>query len=241
MEANEYLRLATVEDSHWWYWATHELVKQMLDIKKIKEIRILDAGCGTGGLTKKLKRFGRVIGLDISPLALNLANRKRLVLVRGSVNNLPFAKDEFDLITSISVLYHRKADDRVALPEFSRVLKPGGKLLLILPAFSWVGGAHDEAVHSRKRYTLGEAVDLVEASGFRAVEKRYIFSFLFPVFMIKRLLEKLSARQRRVSDLAITPSFLNNFFFWLCRVEWKLGKYINFPFGSSLLVIGEKE
>lgn len=244
MEANEYRRLAKVEDFHWWYRATHELVdnvcKSLTFAKQKSDFKILDAGCGSGGLTKKLEKFGWVIGLDISPLALSLADRKRLALVRGSVNNLPFAKDEFDLITAISVLYHRKADDGAALQEFSRVLKPGGKLLLILPAFSWAYGAHDKAVHARRRYTLSEAADLVEASGFRVVEKRYIFSFLFPAFMIKRLLEKLSAGQRGVLDLAIMPSFLNNFLFWLCRVEWRLGEYIKFPCGSSLLVAAEK-
>lgn len=249
MEAREYRRLAAIEDSHWWYRATHELVieavRKGLTLAQprlgLNISKILDAGCGTGGLAKKLEKFGSVVGLDISPLALTLARKRKLQLIEGSVNSLPFGENRFDLAVSISVLYHVRADEKMALKEFCRVLKPGGKLLLVLPAFSWARGSHDEAVYTRKRYALAEAVSLVESSGFRIADDRYIFSFLFPVFIIKRLMEKVSAKQREISDLEIMPSFLNNFLFWLCRVEWRLGGYIKLPFGSSLLVVGEKD
>lgn len=238
MEAKEYRRLAEIEDSHWWYRAMHELVLQRLDLNGF---RILDAGCGAGGLTEKLEKFGRVIGLDISSLALSLAKKRKLELVEGSVNDLPLGKNKFDLAVSASVLYHQRVDEKTALREFYRVLKPGGKLLLILPAFSWAWGVHDKAVHTRRRYSLSEAMRLMESDGFRVIENRFIFSFLFPVFVVKRLTEKISPKQRIVSDLEVMPNFFNSLLFWLCRVEWKLGKYIKLPFGSSLLVVGEKE
>ena len=204
-------------------------------------IRLLDAGCGAGGLTEKLETFGRVVGLDISPRALELANKKRLNLIGGSVNNLPFCRGNFDLVVSISVLYHQRVYDTAAIKEFCRVLKPKGKIILILPAFSWMWGSHDEAVHTRKRYTLSEAVSLVEFGGFKPIESRYIFSFLFPVFAAKRLVEKIFPGREGISDLEIMPRFLNSFLFWLCRVEWKLDKFIKLQFGSSVLVVGEKK
>jgi SAM-dependent methyltransferase len=251
MEASEYRRLAAIEDSHWWYRATHELVieavskgltlaKPRLDLN-IFIFNILDAGCGTGGLTKKLETFGSVIGLDISPLALKLAKKHKLKLIEGSVNNLPFSSRRFDLIVSVSVLYHQRVDDLAAIKEFYRALKPKGKLILILPAFSWIYGSHDKAVHTRKRYTLSEAADLVVANGFKPVESRYIFSFLFPVFLVKRLVEKAFSARKQISDLEILPGFLNSFLFWLCRVEWRLGDFVRLPWGSSLLVMGEKK
>jgi len=73
------------------------------------------------------------------------------------------------------------------------------------------------------------------------IDNRYIFSFLFPVFVVKRLVEKIIPNRGKISDLEIMPSFLNRFLFWLCRVEWKLGDFLTLPFGSSLLVVGEKK
>ncbi len=204
-------------------------------------IKILDAGCGTGGLTKKLEKFGEVVGVDISPIALKPAKKRKLKLIEGSVNSLPFFDGKFDVIVSASVVYHRRVDEKKAMGEFYRVLRFGGKLILILPAFSRAWGSHDEAVHTRKRYTFSEAVSLVESGGFKPIESRYIFSFLFPVFAAKRLAEKMFSNRGRVSDLEIMPRFLNSFLFLLCRVEWKLGGFLKLPFGSSLLVVGEKK
>lgn len=212
-----------------------------LGFPRLNLIKILDAGCGSGGLTKKLERFGEVIGLDVSPLALKFAKKRKLKLIEGSVNSLPFSDECFDLAVSASVIYHRLVDEDKAINEFYRVLKSKGKIILILPAFSWVYGSHDEAVHTRRRYTLSEAMRLMKSGGFRVTENRYIFSFLFPVFVVKRLAEKIIPSREIISDLENMPGFMNSFLFWLCRVEWRLGNFLKLPFGSSLLVVGEKK
>lgn len=204
-------------------------------------IRILDAGCGTGGLTNKLETFGKVVGLDISPLALSFAQKQKLSLVNGSVNFLPFSDEIFNLVVSTSVLYHRLVDEEKAISEFYRVVSSGGKIILILPAFSLAYSRHDEAVHTRRRYTLAEAVGLVEPFGFRAVEARYIYSLLFPTFIVKRLWEKLFLLPGNVSDLETLPRWLNHLMLWWCRIEWSLGRFIRLPFGSSILIVAIKK
>jgi len=252
VEVGEYYRLAAIEKKHWWYQAVHELVVGQIEAlykgsalfetpTRQSLVKILDAGCGTGGLTKKLEQFGQVTGLDISSLALKLGQSRSLNSIRGTVNSLPFRRAKFDLITSISVLYHQQVDDRLSLGELLRVLKPKGNIILVLPAFSWLGGAHDLAVATKKRYSLGKASDLLNDAGFELIEARYLFSFLFPIFILKRVLEKFMPSAGRVSDLSAPPGLVNDLLFGICRVEWKLNKFIKLPFGSSLLVVGEKK
>src|SRR5882724_3685769 len=116
--------------------------------------RILDAGCGTGGNAELFARYGRVWGLDVSPLATRWS-RARLPgrIVEGSVEALPFAAESFDLVASLEVLYHARVEDEVrALREARRVLSPGGTVLLRLPAFPGLLRRHDRRVHTRRRY-----------------------------------------------------------------------------------------
>lgn len=202
--------------------------------------KLLDAGCGTGGLTEKLESFGQVVGLDISTVALSYAMSKKITLVNASVNSLPLVSESFDLVVSTSVIYHRLVDDDMALDEFHRVLNRNGRLILILPAFSWAYSHHDDAVHTRRRYTLAEARQLVQSAGMRIVSSHYIYSFLFPLFILKRFLETVVFKTNRVSDLVMPHPIVNTLLECICRLEWKLPDWVHLPFGSSLLVIAQK-
>lgn len=244
MKTTEYYRLANVENSHWWYRSIHRLVIE--EISKMKDqifhgrpdFSILDEGCGTGGLTTKLTRFGSVVGMDISPLALSLNKVDNVSLVRGSVNDTPLKLQMFDMITSISVLYHKQVEEQRALQEMFRLLKKDGIAVIVLPAFDWIFGMHDRDVYTRKRYTLEEIVNEMKISGFKVLRARYLFSFLFPLFFLKRIFERMFARS--LSDLVLLPSPINTLLEWICRLEWKIGEIIRFPFGSSLMIVVQK-
>src|SRR5574341_444597 len=133
MQPSEYENIARLEDTHWWYRGMAAISLSLLrphTNNGLGTLRILDAGCGTGGMLSRLAEFGRPVGVDYHPLALVHA-KGRAPLARASVEQLPFANDFFDLLTSFDVLCHRGvADDRSALAEFFRVLKPGGILLI---------------------------------------------------------------------------------------------------------------
>lgn len=240
MDASEYRRLSQIEDRHWWFRAIHQLVKDQIFALRSDPsgpIRILDAGCGTGGLTENLTSIGRVVGLDRESQALSYTKQKPLVLIQGSVNNLPFRDESFDVVTSISVLYHNAIDDQIALEEMHRVVEPGGFVIIIVPAFRWLWGRHDAAVHTKKRYSMSDISTLIQHAGFTIAERRYLFSLFFPLFVLKRLLDRFLPERKVLSDLVELPSWLNNIIGMMLWVEWKVGRICSLPFGSSILVV----
>lgn len=206
----------------------------------LKKPTILDAGCGTGGLTEKLSGLGFTAGIDISGLALGLKSHSKAVYLNGSINNLPFADNSFDLITCISVFYHRRVIDKMASMEIFRVLKNGGKAIFVMPAFQWALGNHDEVVHTAKRYSMSEAKALWERTGFKILKARYIFGMLFPEFVLKRLLDKIGVTGHKVSDLQEFPVWLNGAFELMAGLENWLSKWLRLPFGSSLYIVVQK-
>src|SRR5690349_21544801 len=132
------------EERLWWYLGMNQLTDQLLDTYvPARHLEILDAGCGTGGMLKHLAARGRVTGFDISGVALEYCRGRQLPrLVQASTTQLPFRDESFDLVTSFDVLstlpieLHASAYD-----EFSRVLRPGGRLLLRVGAYDWLRGA----------------------------------------------------------------------------------------------------
>src|SRR5438105_3084360 len=119
-----------VEDRHWWYAGMRDITFALLDcyVRPGTGVRVLDAGCGTGANLRALRRYGPTVGVDIAPLALELARqRPDMYVVKGSVDSLPLAAGTFGLVTCFDVLYHLDVrEDLSALREFRRVLQPGG-------------------------------------------------------------------------------------------------------------------
>jgi len=248
MDIKEYYRLAKVEDSHWWYRSVHRLV--ISEVNKgwtlspqrsnLKPPAILDAGCGTGGLTEKLADFGYTVGIDISDLVLGLKRHSKAEYINGSINNLPFAENSFDLITCISVFYHRRVIDEVASAEIFRALKTDGRAIFVMPAFQWAFGNHDRSVHTARRYNMTEVITMFRGIGFTVTEARYLFGILFPEFVLKRFLDKIGVTRNRVSDLQEFPKWLNGAFELATRFENWVSKLIRLPFGSSIYIVVEK-
>ena len=248
MDIKEYYRLARVEDDHWWYRSVHRLVTNEVNKgwtfggsrSNLKTPTILDAGCGTGGLTEKLAKLGFTVGIDISDLALGLKPHLQAKYINGSINNLPFSDKSFNLVTCVSVFYHRRVSDQKAAVEIFRVLENGGRAIFIMPAFQWAFSGHDESVHAAKRYSMSEATVLFRDAGFTITETRYVFGMLFPEFVIKRFLDKIGVTGNRVSDLQELPGWLNGVFELVCRFENWLSKWVRLPFGSSIYIVVER-
>src|SRR3990172_8752183 len=199
MDKEQYQLLYDLELTHWWYVGMRKVLHSLLSFLP-SGLRVLDAGCGTGGTSASLAKFGSVYGIDFSPDAVQLCVRRPSVkIVRGSITHLPFQNESFDLVTSLDVLYHRGVQsDELALAEFFRVLRPGGWVAVRVPAFEFHRGGHDEAVHTRHRYTAPELRDKVEAAGFSVDRVTYANTFLLPVAVLSR-------RLRRGSDFEAEP------------------------------------
>src|SRR5882724_7193660 len=171
MQPDEYRKLAAVEDGMWYFRSLHAHVAHVLDARLGKDAEVLDAGCGTGGLIRRLAPFRptwRWTGVDVSPVALELARqrcRSEVKFREASVTALPSGDAHFDAVVSADVLYHVD-DDALALREFFRVLRPGGVVVLNLPAYQWLWSYHDTAVHSRRRYDRGDVLAKLRTAGF---------------------------------------------------------------------------
>lgn len=231
-----------LEDNHWWFVAKRHFISQV--IPKSKNLKILDVGAGTGGTTKFLKRYGKVVGLEPNQLARDLARKKGIKLLSGSAEKLSFEAKSFDLICLFDVLYHKGVkNDLKALKEAGRILRPRGHLIITDSALELLRGPHDVALHARKRYTKKELTQKVEAAGFRVEKASYIFFFVFPVTLVKRLLSKLAAKSNArlyESDVKKLPYFLNRLLINICALEARLLKLIDFPWGSSVIVRARK-
>jgi SAM-dependent methyltransferase len=244
MDPAEYAKLDRLEERMWWFAAAHaNLLMLAHDFGSFAApSRVLDAGCGTGGLLAKLaadRPASIVIGLDAEETACTRAVAKSARPVcRGSVNDLPFADAAFSTIFSADVLCHRDVDERQALQQFHRCLTPDGVLVLNLPAYRWMLSRHDAAVYNVRRYTRRGAARLLRDAGFRLLYASYWNVLLFPLMVITR---KLLPSRGIASDVKLYPAPVET----LCRAATAFERALlkgglRFPFGGSLIAIAGK-
>ena len=245
METEEYQRMQSLEEGMWWYGGlravvTVELARRMGMGPK----RLLDAGCGTGGLLRHLSRTFvdlTLVGLDVHAPAVSAAQEAvpQAEIKVGSVDQLPFADASFDVVTSMDVLCHRGVDERKALAEMRRCLKPGGILLLNLPAHPWMMAEHDRQVHTERRYTRAMLAERLAGAGLRTLWTYHWNSLLFPLMVIRR---KLLGRWRQGSDVIEYPRTLDRLFAGTLAVELALRRRgMVLPFGGSVFAIGLRD
>jgi len=211
METDEYLKLADVEDRMWYFRSLHghverELGRALGSRAAGQPPLVLDAGCGTGGLIRRLApaHAWRWSGIDLSPLACELARRRLGAgadIREGSVTALPWAEAAFDAVVSADVLYHVD-DDAAALAEFRRVLRPGGRMIVNVPAYRWLWSYHDTAVHSRRRYGRAELLGKLRAAGFVGARATFWNALPFPLVVARR---KLLPAPAGGSDVRLYP------------------------------------
>jgi SAM-dependent methyltransferase len=246
MEPEEYGLMYRVELHHWWYLGMKKISLALLSYCYPPGcgLRVLDAGCGTGAaMSTFLAPYGQVCGTDISNLALKYCQLRNIhTLAQASILQLPYPSNHFDLVTSFDVLYEQAvSDDLTAIKELYRVLAKNGYLLLRLPAYDWLRGQHDCAVHTARRYTTRRVSELLLAGGFKVKKITYCNTLLFPLVLIKRLLEKIIPVQGQSSDLVLDPGILNVPLEQILTLEASLLSQINFPYGLSVFAIGQKQ
>jgi SAM-dependent methyltransferase len=238
----EYERMHAAEERQWWYAGMRTISFALLGdalAGRGGALRLLDCGCGTGGILRHLSTRGRAGGVDLSPEAVRLARARGAAVARAELMALPFADATFDGVTSFDVIYHRwVADDAAAMREMARVLRPGGLLLLRAPALKMLWGAHDEAVHSRHRYTRAEVRRLLASAGFEVLRDTYANTLLFPLLAVRRGLDRLTGR--RGSDVGFLPAPLEWAFGAALRIEARLVRRFSLPVGASVFALARK-
>lgn len=249
MDPSEYDNIARLEDQHWWYRGMTAISLSLLATRGAAApnptsppLRILDAGCGPGGMLAQLATLGQPLGLDLHPLALKYARRHysdRFPLLCASVNQLPITANHFDLVTAFDVVYHRAVrDDLEALAEFLRVLKPGGWLLIRVPALESLRGAHDRVVHTQRRYTRSDLARKLITVGFQLKRITYANALLFPLIYLQRKFQANHPGQ--ASDVALPSTWINRTLKFILHLERLWLTAFNFPLGVSLFALAVK-
>lgn len=200
---------------------------------------LLDLGCGTGAVLEELSQFGEYVGLDMSGQALEYSRKRGLTaLARGRGENLPFATNSFHAIMALDVFEHIE-DDVSALKEALRVLKPGGTLVLSVPAFKMLWGPHDVALMHFRRYRRAELKSKLISAGFQLEKLSYSVFILFPLVVLFRIFEKRKRGDAQAS-LPTVPPWLNRMLVGLQTFEARLIHKLSLPWGSSLIAVARK-
>lgn len=243
MEKAEYKAMFKVEEKHFWYRGMGRITGALLRkyLPQLTYNTILDAGCGTGGALLFLRKFGKVRGVDISPLAISYCKKRGLKNVKEcSIEKLPFRDNTFDFLTCFDVICQQEVkNDTRALAEFYRVLKPGGLLFLRIPAYNWLRSYHDVPLHTKHRYNTGEVSSLLKEVKFSILKLSYINTILFPLVLAKRLSSRFFPHHH--SDVTPLPPILNTLFFFPLIMESFLICSFNFSFGLSIIAVAKKK
>ena len=234
-----------LEDSLWWYVGMRRIVHNLLTragVRETGDMQVLDAGCGTGGALHLLNRYGRVTSFDFYPKAaeMYLSREKGRIFV-ASTDAIPFKNQSFDLVTSFDVVCQLDPlEEEKALSELSRVLKPGGTLVVRVPAMQALYGAHDVTLHTKHRYSAPEMTRKLEKAGLRPVQTTYANTLLFPVALVRRFLSKVLNKPPGDSDVRPVPAPLNGALESVLNLEAGVLARRNLPLGLSVIALARK-
>jgi len=240
---DEYARMYQMEDRHWYFWGKRRIILELLASHVAgRKGLVLEAGCGTGRMIGELARFGDVYAMDVFTEALQYcAGRGCANLLQGSVTQLPFKDGAFDLVTSLDVIEHVE-DDQAALIELYRVLKPGGSLVVTVPAYMLLWSQHDIALHHKRRYTMAGLQVKLQRAGFTVTRISAFNFFVFPAVALLRVSRRLFGRRAEVADTnEHPPSPVNNLMYGIMSLESMLVRYLRLPFGVSMICLARKE
>jgi SAM-dependent methyltransferase len=220
------------EDDHWWYRGRRAIVGDAVRrlLPEPARPRSLDAGCGGGRMLADLAQIGEATGLEPSPVSRARALERRCAdVVDGSLEQLPFSDSTFDLALALDVLEHLD-DDRRALAEMRRVVRPGGGAVVTVPAHPWLWSAHDDLNHHRRRYRRDELEGRAADAGWSIAKRTHFNLLLLPLVLAGR-------RLVRGNGLAIPPAPVNRALQGALQAERvAIASGLRLPAGASLLL-----
>jgi len=234
---------ARAERDHFWFHGFRRFVGPMLSRAAAgRSMAILDCGCGTGNNLTMLRRHGRACGIDITFSGLAYARRRgERQVARASATCLPFAANQFDLVTSFDVLYAFGDEmERDALNEMYRVLRPGGQILINVAALKALTGNHSVLGGEVRRYHRRELADHLERTGFTVLRITYTNFTLLPIVAGVRWTQRLAGHRESTQEMTVPSAPVNAALSALLAIEAAALRYVNMPLGSSLLALAQK-
>jgi SAM-dependent methyltransferase len=231
-----------LDDRHWWYRGRRRVIRAELDrLPLAPRARVLDAGCGSGRTLQELVDYGSVAGIELDHDAAELARGRGFAeVVVGRVQELPWAENWFHLVTCLDVIEHTP-DDRVTLGELRRVCRPGGFLLVTVPAYQALWSRHDEANHHFRRYSRRSLLQAGLQAGWAPVRSSSFNSLLLAPAAVVRMAQRLGTADGHANDLEIGRGWLNGALERPLQLEagW-LRRGGTLPVGLSLVAVFRK-
>lgn len=233
-----------LEENHWWFVGRRDIIFRLVKDYR-RDMEILEVGCSGGVLIEFLKRqgFTKLHGIDIDEKAIEICRQRGINEVGvADAQETGFKDQQFDVLIASDVLEHIKHEDE-ALLEWHRILKPGGKLIIFVPAFKFLWSNHDEVNRHFRRYSKSGLIKTLEKNDFKTEKVSYWnFSLFFPISLVRLSQKILSGKRKRVSDqLYELNTFVNKTLAYMLKLENKfLSTGITLPVGVSLFIIERK-
>jgi ubiquinone/menaquinone biosynthesis C-methylase UbiE len=240
MESYLYEDLYNLEEHHWWHRNKRELVLKLLGRYLPKnKVKLVDIGCGTGKNVETFEILGESWGLDTSEEAIAYCKKRGLSHIRkGTAENTRLPASSFDAVTILDVLEH--TDDKQTVREAFRILKPGGIVILTVPAYRWYWSRWDEVLHHKRRYGKRDVEQLVTGAKFIIRKISFVYGFLvLPGYIIRTVKQTLQLKSYG-SDFQLSFPFLNTILLAVCRIESWVIRWGYMPFGTSLICVARK-
>ncbi len=242
---NEY---ASLETNHWWFKARIEILAHLIRKKNITQgdrPKILNVGVASGGTTRMLEKFGSVTSLEYDKDCCDyLRNVAKIDVVEGSLTNLPFENNTYDLVCAFDVIEHIE-DDSKAMEEIYRVLKINGHAMITVPAYQFLWSNHDVINHHYRRYSKIRLRNLI-SKNLKIEYLTFFNTILFLPITFARIIGRIKKTEENPSqiksdfDFQKNSKLLNRIFYKIFRLEKKILPSIKLPFGVSILTICSK-
>ena len=241
MNDQEFRLLDQIEADHWWFVGKRLILRAVLEAG-VRGDRLLDLGCGTGGVLRDWMDESQCFGIDRNRLALEICARngfKRLVC--GNLTALPFRNESFDAVLLMDVIEHLE-DDVAFLRTASELCAPGGRVVVAVPAYQMLWSQHDVTFEHQRRYSAKQLETVLHQSGLELERLTYTNTLLFPIAAVWRLVSYRLGLGRLAPkhDFWPIPRWLNRLLTGFYLLEARLLERFDLPFGLSILCVARR-